>query len=274
MASASALGDLLRHWRGARGKSQLDLALDAGISQRHVSFIETGRSAPSRHTLLHLATILDVPLRERNALLLAAGFAPSYPDIPWDAPEMRVITRALTRMLRQHEPFPAIVMDRYWNVLLTNDATPKFFGRFIDLSRHPRPRNLLRLLFDPDALRPHIRNWGDLAPSLLARIRRESVGGIDDTMRALISPLGAYEAVKSRPDVDTSASLPVIPIAVERDGIVLNYFSMVTTVGSPNMVAAQELRVECMFPADDATEAQHARLMRLASLEDGAATRA
>src|SRR5471030_77129 len=114
------LGALLRYWRGVRGKSQLELSLDTGGSQRHISFVESGRSAPSRELLMAIAQALDVPLRERNALLLAAGYAPLYPDGAWDADDMLVVTRALRRMLRQHEPYPAIVMDRHWNVLLAN----------------------------------------------------------------------------------------------------------------------------------------------------------
>jgi len=265
-AEASAgpeLGHLLRKWRDARGKSQLDLSLDAGVSQRHISFIESGRSVPGRQTLLQLAATLDVPLRDRNALLLAAGYAPIYMDAAWDAPEMDLITGVLKRMLRQHEPFPALVMDRYWNVLLTNDATSRFFGTFIDLEKHPRPRNILRLIFDPEALRPFIRNWSEIASSLIERIRREVTGRVvDDQTKALIASLLAYPGVELRTGSVAPTSTPVIPLSFEKDGRVLNYFSMVTTVGSPQTVAAQELRLESMFPADDATEANHATLMR------------
>jgi transcriptional regulator with XRE-family HTH domain len=121
-------GVLLRHWRELRGKSQLDLSLDAGVSQRHISFIEVGRSTPSRQMLIDIASVLDMPLRDRNTLLLAGGYAPIYPDIAWDGPEMAAVNRALARMLHQHEPFPALVMDRYWNVLMTNQAAPLFFA--------------------------------------------------------------------------------------------------------------------------------------------------
>src|ERR1700744_4257194 len=114
--TASELGILLRHWRGVRGKSQLDLSLDSGVSQKQISFVESGRSVPSRFTLTALAEALDIPLRDRNALLLASGYAPTFSDAPWDSIEMKSVTNALTRILRQHEPFPALVMDRYWNV--------------------------------------------------------------------------------------------------------------------------------------------------------------
>lgn len=263
LASATALGDLLRHWRDARGKSQLDLSLDAGVSQRHISFIESGRSVPGRQTLLQLATTLDVPLRERNALLLAAGYAPIYTEVAWDAPETHVITGVLKRMLRQHEPFPALVMDRYWNVLLTNEAAPRFFGRFIDLSLHPQPRNILNLIFDPDGMRPFVRNWSEVAQSLLERVRCEAVGRIvDERTKALIASLLAYSGEPFPSKVTTtSSSTPVTSLSFEKNGRVLNYFSMVTTVGSPQSITAQELRVECMFPADDDTELYHEVLM-------------
>ncbi len=257
------LGALLRHWRSMRGQSQLSLSGDTGVSQRHISFIESGRSIPSRQTLLHLATALDVPLRERNTLLLAAGYAPIYSDNGLSSPEMRSVTAALERMLRQHEPFPAVVMDRYWNVLLANTAVARFFGHFVDLAARPGPRNLLHLMFDPAGMRPFLANWNELARSLLERVRRESVGrAADGETRKLVATLLAY------PDVDAawrattiSGVTPVIPIGFVKDGSVLNLFSMVTTVGTPQTIAAQELRVECMFPADEATELAYARLV-------------
>ncbi|MGI4810196.1 MAG: helix-turn-helix domain-containing protein [Janthinobacterium lividum] len=258
----NGLRDLLRGWRDLRGKSQLDLSLDTGISQRHLSFVETGRSVPSRETLLQVAAALDVPLRERNALLLAAGYAPVYPEPAWDAPEMASIVAALRRMLRQHEPFPAIVMDRYWDVVLTNEAAPRFFGRFVDLSARPAPRNMLHLMFDPDGMRPFVANWEGVARSLLARVRREAIGRVlDSRTKALVAALLAYPGAGCARNAATPANMPVIPLSFVKDGDTLNYFSMVTTVGDPQAVLAQELRVECLFPADDETERLHVTLM-------------
>lgn len=256
------LGELLRQWRARRGFSQLQLAAEVGVSQRHLGFIEVGRSEPSRALVLGLARALDVPLRERNALLLAAGYAPLYADPAWDADEMRIVRRAIDRLLRQHEPFPALVMDRHWNVLHANAAAPRLFGRFVDLASRPRPRNLLHLVFDPDGLRPHIANWHAVARGLFERIAREAVGGvIDDRMRQLLDELRRY------PDVDTGwqhaepvGAGPVIPVTFALGGESFSYFSMVSTVGTPSAVAAQELRVECMFAADDETEARHAQV--------------
>ena len=249
----SPVGALLRQWRDTRGRSQLDLAMEMGVSQRHLSFIESGRSSPSRALLLGLSNALDVPLRDRNALLLAAGYAPMYAEPAWDAAEMRVVHRALERMLKQHEPYPALVMDRHWNVLMTNEAAPKFFGQFIDLDKFPRPRNLLRLMFDPQGLRPFVANWEEVAASLFQRVHREAVGGVlDDFTRSLIDELLAFPGVAMDWRAAEAASTsPVVPIKFVEKGKASSWFSMVSTVGTPQTVAAQELRVECMFPTAD-----------------------
>jgi transcriptional regulator with XRE-family HTH domain len=266
MPQGGGLRALLRHWRDLRGKSQFELSLDTGVSQRHISFIEIGRSVPSRQMLVDIATALDIPLRERNTLLLAGGYAPIYPDSAWDGPQMHSITKALERILRQHEPFPALVMDRYWNVLMTNQAAPRFFGRFTDLSARKSPRNMLHLMFDPCGMRPFVADWPSVAESLIQRVYRESVGRVvDDKTKELLTALLAYPDVEPGWTPPKAASIqpvmPVIPIGLVKNGKVLNYFSMVTTVGTPQTVAAEELRIECMFPADEATEALHVALM-------------
>jgi transcriptional regulator with XRE-family HTH domain len=284
--TGNQLGNLLRHWRKIRGRNQFDLSFETGFSQRHISFIESGRSIPSRQTLLALAQALDVPLRERNLLLLAAGYAPFYSEAAWNSMQMRGVTKALDRILRQHEPFPAIVMDRYWNVLLTNQAAPRFFDCFIDMSSRKGPRNMLHLIFDPDGMRPFVDSWDAVAASLLQRVKAEAVGRVvDDKTNDLLAALLAYPDARtdhtslSKRDRDrriqnagglrsqaviVSAAppvLPTIPISFRYGDQLLNYFSMVTTVGTPQTVAAQELRIESMFPADEATEEEHLRLL-------------
>ena len=261
---ADGLGTLLRGWRSARGKSQLDLALEADVSQRHLSFIESGRAAPGRDKLMDIAEALDIPLRERNELLLAAGYAPLYPDEGWDAPQMKCVIAAVERMLKQQEPYPAVLMDRYWNVLTANSAAPCFFGRFIDMAARTKPRNILHLMFDPAGMRPFIRDWERVSQSLLARVRREAVGRvIDARTQELLHTLLRYPGPPpGRGHRPAGEDLPMIPLSFERDGAVLNYFSMISTVGAPTTIAAQELRVESMFPADDATESAHLTLMQ------------
>jgi transcriptional regulator with XRE-family HTH domain len=245
---ATSVGDLLRHWRGQRGFSQLDLALAAGASQRHLSFVESGRSAPSRSMLITLSDALDIPLRERNTLLLVAGFAPLYAEPSLDDSTMKVVTNAIDQMHRNHEPHPALLLDRYWNVVRTNAAAPAFFGSIIDLAAFPKPRNLLELIFNPAALRPHIENWETVAAGLLQRVRREALGlVIDDRLQPLLDRLKRYPGSENLP-TSTSSDSPILPITFCRGTERISYFSLVTTIGTPQTVTAQELRLECMFP--------------------------
>jgi transcriptional regulator with XRE-family HTH domain len=257
------LGNLLKQWRGVRGRSQLAISVNTGISQRQISFIESGRSVPSRSTLMCIAQALQIPLRERNALLLAAGYAPLYSNAAWNSDEMKSVGKALERMIAQHEPYPAIVMDRYWNVLLTNDAAPRFFNCFIDMSARPSPRNMLHLMFDPKGMRPFIADWEALGKTLIQRVHSESVGHIvDQTTQGLVAELLAYPDVQSNWRApERLSALPIIPMSFVKDGAMMNYFSLITTVGTPQTIAAQELRVECMYPADDETEVLHAKLL-------------
>jgi hypothetical protein len=169
------------------------------------------------------------------------------------------VTAALSRILRQHEPFPAVVMDRYWNVLLTNEAAPRFFNSFIDMAAREGPRNLLHLMFDPTGMRPFVANWESTAKGLFQRIYRESVGRmIDHKTKELLAALLAYPDVEPAwKQSEAPSLLPVIPISFAKGNTTLNYFSMVTTVGTPQTVAAEELRLECLFPADETTEERH-----------------
>jgi transcriptional regulator with XRE-family HTH domain len=246
------LGELLRYWRQERGKSQLDLSMDTGISQRHLSFVESGRSAPSRDFLSIVSDALNIPLRERNVLLLASGYAPQYKEQGMDAEQMAVVTRAVDRMLQQHEPHPALVLDRYWNIVRTNEAAPKFFAQFVDLEKRPKPRNLLDLTFDPAGLRPFIEDWEKVAAGLLQRVRREAVEQIlDERLQEMLKRLREYPGARAlKPPAVTQS--PVLPIVFCKGSQRFSYFSLITTVGTPQCITAQELRVECMFPTDPA----------------------
>jgi transcriptional regulator with XRE-family HTH domain len=282
--AGSQLGNLLRHWRNVRGRNQLDLSIETGVSQRYISFIESGRSNPSRQTLLEIAQVLDVPLRERNTLLLSAGYAPVYSEAPWNSIQMQSVTKALERILRQHEPFPAIVMDRYWNVLMTNESAPRFFNGFIDMSRREGPRNMLHLMFDPEGMRPFVENWDEVASGLIRRVHSEATGRfVDEKIKDLLAALLAYpggttsrtspanrsmqnnlgQRNQSNARLGSPPILPVIPITFRKGETALNYFSMVTTVGTPQTIAAQEMRIESMFPADEDTEREHLRLLAM-----------
>jgi len=244
------LGELLRYWRQERGKSQLGLSMDTGISQRHLSFVESGRSAPSRDFLSIVSDALNIPLRERNVLLLASGYAPLYSEQKMDAEQMAVVTQAIDRMLHQHEPHPALVLDRHWNVVRTNEAAPRFFSAFVDLETRPKPRNLLDLMFDPEGMRPFVEEWERVAAGLLQRVRREAVGQVLDAgIAKLLKRLGEYPGVAGLKPLPAPQS-PVLPITFRRDNQRFSYFSLITTVGTPQCITAQELRVECMFPTD------------------------
>jgi len=249
-AAVPQLGELLRYWRQQRGKSQLDLSMDTGISQRHLSFVESGRSSPSRDFLSVVSDALNIPLRERNLLLLASGFAPQYSDQSMDAEQMSIVTRAINRMLAQNEPHPALVLDRHWNVIRTNEAAPRFFGSFVDLEARPKPRNLLDLMFDPEGMRPFVEAWEMVAAGLLQRVRREAVGQVmEHGLRELLERLRQYPGVAALKPPLTPQS-PVLSITFRRGDERFSYFSLITTIGMPQCITAQELRVECMFPTD------------------------
>jgi len=267
-----AFGRLLQQWRRVRGKSQLDLAVEAEVSPRHVSFVETGRSTPSREMVLTLASALHVPLREQNALLLAAGYAPVFREASLDGPELVPARRALDLILRHQEPYPAVVMNRHWDIVRSNDAAGAFFsfllggGAAAGAPASARP-NVVRLMFDPGGLRPWVTNWESVAESLIQRVHREAVGGVtDEATRQLLDAVLAYPAVPRRwRALDPSAPpSPFIPVSFARDGRTFHYFSTVTTLGTPQDVTLQELRVECFFPVDEATE-REAALLRATS---------
>ena len=246
----SPLGELMRHWRGVRGRSQLDLALEVRISQRHLSFVESGRSVPSRKLLVIVSEALGIPLRDRNTLLLAAGYAPLYQEPALDDAVMANVSLAIDRMLQNHEPHPALLMDRYWNVIRTNSAAPAFFNSLVELKAFPKPRNLLELMFDPAGIRSCVEDWETVAAALLERVRREALGlVIDARLQSLLDRLKRYPGAGNLPTC-TSPDNPVVPITFRRGTKRIFYFSLVTTVGMAQTVTAQELRLECMFPID------------------------
>lgn len=248
----------LKAWRMRRRMSQLDLALRSGVSQRHVSFLESGRARPSREMILQLSETLGVPLRERNDLLLAGGFAPMFRARPFDDPQMAQVMAAVQMMLANHEPLPALCVDRCWNVRLANASFERFsalLGADIWTRVGGPERNLMRLLFHPAGLRPLIANWTEIAPALWHRARREAevVGGED--IRALLTSLSAYQDEDIlRPSGDTPL-LPVLPVVFVRDGLRISLFTVIATFGTAQDVTADELRIESFFPADAGTAA-------------------
>jgi glutathione S-transferase len=212
---------------------------------------------PLREMVLLLAKALDVPLREQNALLLAAGFAPLHRETKLDAPELGRVRVALDAILAQQEPFPAVVMNRCWDVLATNRAAQRFFTLLLGSSRASEPANVIRMMFHPSGLRPFVDNWESVAEALVRRMSREAVGGVrDDATSRLLEEILAYPGVPRRlrkPNVET-ALVPVLPVRFTKDGKTFNYFSTVTTLGTPLDVTLEEIRIECFFPVDATTD--------------------
>jgi len=267
---ASQVGTLLQYWRDVRGMSQLALAIEADVSPRHLSFVETGRAKPSREMVLHLATALDVPLREQNGLLLAAGYAPVFRESRLDAPELHTVRMALDAILAKQEPYPAVVMNRTWDIVTSNAAATRFFGHLLGDAAVPSPPNVVRMMFDPAALRPFVSNWETVAESLVRRVHREAVGGVaDEATAALLADVLAYPGVPDRWSLsDPDAPLvPIIPVSFAKDGRAYTFFSAVTTLGTPQDVTLQELRIECFFPMNAETELNIHALMSATAAE-------
>lgn len=251
----------LRYWRTRRGLSQLKLALDAGVSQRHLSFLESGRAQPSRELVLKLGIALDVPLRQRNAMLLAAGFAPAYQERKLSDPELASVMDALGFMLRQQAPFPALVVDRLWNLVMFNDPAAGMMrwllGMPLDATiPHDGSINVLRLMLAPSGLRPHLLNWQDVAADSLLWIQREAMadgpGSEAGELLAELAALPDMPAAGHVPNLDRRA-LPFLPLRLARDGVELKLFTTITTLGTPHDVTVHELRLESFFPADEAS---------------------
>jgi transcriptional regulator with XRE-family HTH domain len=262
--AASLVGRLLKQWRERRRMSQLGLAVEAEISTRHLSFLETGRAQPSRDMLLLLARALEVPLRGRNELLTAAGYAPIYRETPLDAPQMAQVRRGLDFLLRQQEPYPALVLDRHWNILLTNEATGRVMGCFLDpaAAAATGAPNAMRLCYHPQGLRPFIVNWEATAAAFIQWLHRDLLRTGDAETRVLLDELDAYPDVPRewrRLDLDASTA-PFLAIELRRGDVRLSFFTTLASLGTPYDITLHELRIECFFPADEATDQAARRL--------------
>ena len=252
----SPAGEILRSWRAVRGKSQLDLALEADVSPRHVSFIETGRASPSRDMLVLLSETLDIPLRERNALLHAAGFAAVYRETPLSAPPMTQVQKAIDAILHAHARSPAILVNRRYDIRDTNAAAKRLMAGMAAPDARSRPPNLLRLILSPDCLRPSIENWQELSASLIRRVWRESEG-IPTLRGELLCIVDEYVPDGGRALLKTSGEVPpdvMLPMRIRTPEFTLALFSTITTLGTPTDITLQELRIEAFHPADRKSE--------------------
>ncbi len=236
--------------------SQLDLAVEAEISTRHLSFLETGRSQPSRDMLLHLAERLEIPLRERNVMLIAAGYAPGFPERPLADPALQAARKAIDLVLTGHEPYPAIAIDRQWTLIASNNATSPLLAG-VDSSLLQPPVNVLRLSLHPAGLAPRIANYGEWRSHLLARLRHQIDVTAAPTLVELMRELGGYPApnggASSAPDTDWEYAGVVVPFQLVTEHGVLAFFSTTTIFGTPVDITLSELAIESFFPADTAT---------------------
>lgn len=265
-----SFGGWLKHWRSQQGYSQLDLAVASSVSQRHISFLESGRSNPSREMVLQLAVVLDIPLRDQNLMLTTAGFASLYTESNLDAPEMAPVRQALDFMLQQQEPFPALAMDRYWNLRSQNRSAATVTSWFIDADtlesfQEPEGINLMRLMFHPQGLRPYVVNWNAIASQLIQRVYREAVvvgkcaspygPGFNHRTQQLLQDLLSQGDIPSKwtlPDWQAHP-VPLLTLHLRKGKLDLQFFSTLATLGTAYDITLQELRIEYLFPADEAT---------------------
>jgi len=247
------VGELLRQWREQRRLSQLELSIQAGISTRHLSFVETGRSAPSRDMVLHLAEELELPLRERNHLLLAAGYAPVYRETSLDAPLMAPVRDAIRQVLAGHEPYPAVVVDRGWNLVDANATVALFLAGVAPWLVEP-PVNVLRVSLHPEGMALRIANLGEWRAHLLGRLRRQVALTADPDLTKLAEELAEYPCDQPEPEIELPGpGEVVVPLRVRHEGGELAFISTVATFGTPLDVTVAELAIESFYPADPAT---------------------
>ncbi len=246
-------GDYLRIWRQRRGMSQLELALDAEISQRHLSFVENGKSRPSREMVLRLTERLDIPLRERNAILLAAGFAPCFGEHSLDDPAMANARDAIEMILKGHEPFPALAVDRHWNLIMANDALAPLLADVKDQTLLAAPVNVLRLSLHPRGLAPRIANLTEWRNHLVDRLRRQIAATRDDVLANLMRELAAYPIGEGPPAASTDFGGVLVPLKLKTPAGILSFLSTTTMFGTPRDVLLSEIAIEAFFPADAAT---------------------
>jgi transcriptional regulator with XRE-family HTH domain len=255
VATKGNAGELLRDWRNRRRMSQLELALEAGISARHLSFVETGRSQPSREMVLTLAEHLQVPLREQNALLLAAGYAPVFSETSLDSEEMEPVRRALDAILSGHEPYPAVIVDREWEVVASNRPAQLLLEGVPEELLAP-PLNALRVTLHPEGMAPHILNFREWSDHLLTRLHRQALLSQEPALAALERELLTYPGVEPASGVSEPANMLFVPLRLRLpSGTELSLFSTLATFGTALDITLEELSIESFFPANEATEA-------------------
>lgn len=258
-----SFGKLLKYWRNQHGFSQLNLAVASNVSQRHISFLESGRANPSRDMVLQLAAVLNVSLRDQNVMLTAAGFDPIYSESDLLSPELEPIRQAIGFILKQQEPYPALVMDRYWNLIQNNTSSQRLINWLINIEELQHKFyidgkiNVMRLMLHPQGLKPFIANWEEIAGHLMQRVYREAITAGESNQYMTL-----FQEIQTYPDViqiwqkpyPYPWQIPLLTLQFIKDELSLSFFSTITTLGTPHDILLQELRIESLFPADKMTE--------------------
>ena len=251
---------ICRQWRQIRKLSQLDLALAANVSQRHVSWLETGRSLPSRDMVARLSDAMEIPLRERNVLLRSAGYSSGYRETPLDEPTMAPVLAVLNKVLKNHEPLPAVVIDRYWNVRQKNTAADLLLGiagdpeEMLENIGASGEFNLALLTLHPQGLRPYLTNWEQAAPAFIRRLRSEAFASGDPVLQAQFARYIDLAGPLDDSDPVGESLLPILPLELSINGLKLSLFSVISTFGTPQDITTDELRIEAFYPTNTQTE--------------------
>lgn len=246
-------GDILYFWRKFNRISQMDLALDVGISSKHLSFVETGRSNPSRNLILKLAESLKLPLRQRNAFLMAAGFSAEFDEEPLNGKKMEIVRQALQRIIEKHEPYPAIVINAAYKILMINSGFEKVLKILLDVDILKKYDNVYRITFAEDGLRQYIRDWPIVEQFMLSRLFGEAVSSQNNELFELYNDISKLSTHKSSNSTQMDTDMPVMVLTFEKDSIQASFFTTITTLGTPLDLTTQELRIELLFPADEET---------------------
>ena len=249
-----SVGDILRSWRQLKRISQMDLALDVGISSRHLSFVETGKSQPSRDLILRIAQTLKLPLRHRNAFLNAAGYAAEYSEESFNGQKMEMVRQALQRMIEAHEPYPAFVVNAGYNILMTNSGFDLMMNFFFGGDSVNGENNVYRIIFAENGLRQYIQNWEVVEHFMLTRLWDEVISTQNSELIALYNDISKLRSGKQPLEIQHDNNLPILSLSLEKDSATVSFFTTITTLGTPLDLTTQELRIEALFPADEETK--------------------
>lgn len=249
-----SVGDLLRYWRKFNRMSQMDLALEAGVSTKHLSFVETGRSKPSRRLALKMAQLLKLPLRHRNSFLKAAGYAPEYGEEPFDGDKMEIVRQALQRMLDKHAPYPAFVVNAAYTILMTNSGFDQIIKHLVGERVLRKYDNVYHLTFAEDGLRPHIKDWSRIEQFMLNRLWDEAVSTQNSQLFSLYEEISKLGTIQEVMDFQVDDNLPIMSLTFKKGAMEASFFTTITTLGTPLDLTTQELRIESLFPADKDTQ--------------------